>query len=126
MPPTVECDHVGDARAPGREHRDRRDEGVVALAMHDIPRAIGDGAGDSWCEVVVTPRGPGAHPPEADAVEPLAGWSPTGAIRRQDRDVGAGVRQPPRYLGHMRLDPAHVGKVARRDHENTEGMGRCR
>ncbi len=83
MPPTVERDHVGDLCSPGREHCERRDEGMVALAMHDIPGFIGDDAGNARRKVIITLRGPGAHPPEAHAVDLLlAGRRPVRSVVR--------------------------------------------
>src|SRR5215204_1686310 len=61
MSTAVEGDDVGDVRPLRCEHSERRDEGVVALAMHNIPATTSDGAVDSGREVKVTPGWPSTH-----------------------------------------------------------------
>ena len=92
-----------------RDHRRRRDEGVVALAVDQVPSAGDDGRADARCEVEVEVSGPGANPNDAHPFDGLFSSGQWLERRRQHRHVMAASDHPARHLSGVDLRAADEG-----------------
>ena len=118
MPAGVKRHDVGKSSAPGREHRERRNERLEPLQMNDVPGALADFAIDVRRKVIVATGRPGGDPPHDDPCVMLDGRQSLARVRRQDRHLQAERDESAGDLLDMELDAADVRPVSRRDHQD--------
>jgi hypothetical protein len=111
---TVKAEHVGDASAKGREHRDRRNECVVSLAMDDVPPLTGYHGWQSGSKIHIGALGHGANANHVDSCNPLVWREPTLSVGRKDSDSVAPSGEPACDLIRVNLCPSRVWKKTRR------------
>ena len=123
MPTAMEREHVGDARAFGCQHCQRRNERVNALAVDDVPAASGNCVTSDFAvqlrrEVVVAVGGVGAHAQDVDAFDDIFRHKLAGWVGGEHGDADATRRHAPRDFVDVGFDAAHEREVARRDHQD--------
>ena len=92
---------VGMARSAQGQ---RRDQGVVALAVEQVDAAAADRAVDGWREEEVTTPGPGRHATNSNAIDDLPRRQPA-RVRREHLELEPMlVDETPGDLPDVRLD----------------------
>src|SRR4051812_26647732 len=110
----MEGDDVRDPPARGGHHGQRRDERVVGLNVHEVPRAPGELAIQPRREVVVAPRGHCAKAPYHESLTRLDPRKPPGEVGTEHCETAVWC-QAPRHFLHVSLDTPEVWREPRRD-----------
>ncbi len=113
----VEGDDVGNAEDERPQHRQRRDQRVVALDVNQVPLLAPHLAPDSRREAPVAFARPGADGADADAVAGLLVAFFNLRARCRGPRPGATRGHPPAHFHHVSLHPALGQGAARGDHQ---------
>jgi hypothetical protein len=116
--PTVERDDERNSPPNGRRHRQRRNEGVIALDVDNVPSARGDFTDDCGRKIIVAPLGPRRNAQKVYFVAAFLRCMAASWVRTQDRDRMAAPDELLSNFVSMRLDAAHKGVIARGDHKD--------
>ena len=112
----VEGQHERRPAQDGREHRQRRDQGVDALDVHDVVLRAQRGPEQPGAEVPVPAGRVGPEPADQVAVDPLVPRQPAAAVGGEHLEVVAARGEPAGHLGHVGLDAADLGLAPGGDH----------
>src|SRR5579859_6405263 len=102
-----------------RQHSQWRHKCMTSLAVNEIPCAVFDQRIKLWRDIIVAPRRPGLHTNDTHSLvlyfpgEPVIKLLWFGC---QQCDIDSITYQASSDFMHMRLDSAHMRKIARRHH----------
>src|SRR5579883_1284799 len=118
--PTMKGEYERHIGPPCAQHRQWRNQVMIALAVDEIPAFLTDEAIDAGREEVILLLRPCPYPIGAYALGLLKGRQLSAHIRRQNRNLDAGPYQAPANLIDMCLNPSCIGNVTASDHQHAQ------
>src|SRR4051794_35417126 len=110
MPAAVEGHNIRDACTPRSQHCQRRDKGMIALNMNEVPLARCDGGINAGGKIIVLLLRPGANALDGDSITNFLGRKLAADICRQHGDMMSLCRKTTPNLIGVALCSARIGE----------------